>query len=377
MPLDVPPDEPALTRRARRAAVQRAATEQPLTRRQLRALSAQSIPVVEPLVEAPAAAAPASVPVAARGASSDDGPVADDPVDLFIEAARALNFTGQTPQQGAAPGVARSSAPAQDLVPVSVPRRPRTVTRRLATVAASIGAFGVAGLLAVGMTTPLSALAAGADVDPVAPPVAAAAPVEEEEIQAFIAPAETQSAPLERSSAYETARFRDLAEVAGINTDNAFFENDPTADIQWPFAVGVSMSSGFGARWGRLHEGVDFTPGEGAPIQAIADGVVRVATEAGGAYGVHVTIDHVIDGQVVTSHYAHMQYGSMRVRAGQEVKVGDVIGLVGNTGRSYGAHLHFEIRVNGGTSIDPLPWLREHAGRHFPKEGTVAEVAEG
>ena len=123
------------------------------------------------------------------------------------------------------------------------------------------------------------------------------------------------------------------------------------------------MSSGFGQRWGRMHEGIDLVPGAGAPIQSIAEGTVRIATESGGAYGVTVYIDHIVDGQVVTSHYSHMQYGSLRVSAGDTVEVGDIIGLVGNTGRSYGAHLHFEIIVNG-TKIDPLPWLQENAGRY-------------
>nr|WP_245325300.1 M23 family metallopeptidase [Microbacterium amylolyticum] len=127
-------------------------------------------------------------------------------------------------------------------------------------------------------------------------------------------------------------------------------------------------------RWGRLHEGIDFVPGEGAPIQSIADGVVRIATEAGGAYGVNVYVDHIIDGQLVSSHYAHMQYGSLQVQAGDTVKVGDVLGNVGNTGRSYGAHLHFEVIVNG-TAIDPMPWMQEHGNRHFSDEEREAARA--
>ncbi|WP_429977823.1 M23 family metallopeptidase [Microbacterium sp. NRRL B-14842] len=81
------------------------------------------------------------------------------------------------------------------------------------------------------------------------------------------------------------------------------------------------MSYGYGMRSGRLHEGIDFVPGNGAPIQAIADGTVRIATEQGAAYGVTVYIDHVIDGSVITSHYSHMQYGSLQVKAGDKVKV--------------------------------------------------------
>ena len=57
-----------------------------------------------------------------------------------------------------------------------------------------------------------------------------------------------------------------------------------------------------------------------------------------------------------------MQYGSLQVVEGQQVVAGDPIGKVGNTGRSFGAHLHFELRVNGEEAIDPLPWLQKHAG---------------
>ncbi|MFX7621115.1 M23 family metallopeptidase, partial [Acinetobacter baumannii] len=81
---------------------------------------------------------------------------------------------------------------------------------------------------------------------------------------------------------------------------------------------------------------------EGAPIQAIADGVVRTATEDGGGYGVMIIIDHKIDGQLVSSRYAHMLHGSMQVKQGDVVHVGEVIGHTGNTGRSFGAHTHFE-----------------------------------
>ena len=86
-------------------------------------------------------------------------------------------------------------------------------------------------------------------------------------------------------------------------------------ELTHPVAVRgrVPISYGFGMRSGRMHEGVDFTPGAGSPIQAIADGVVRVATNSGGAYGVSVIIDHKIDGQLVSSRYAHMQYGSLQV----------------------------------------------------------------
>src|SRR3546814_5397791 len=113
-------------------------------------------------------------------------------------------------------------------------------------------------------------------------------------------------------------------------------------------------------RSGRMHEGIDFGPGAGSPVQAIADGTVRIAPESGGAFGVTVVIDHVIDGELISSRYAHMQYGSLQVEPGQEVKVGTFIGRTGNTGRSYGAHTHLELLAGGTTAIDPLQCLPDN-----------------
>lgn len=140
------------------------------------------------------------------------------------------------------------------------------------------------------------------------------------------------------------------------------FTNDPASVVQWPFIVGVPISSPFGYRTppcpscSGFHAGVDMTPGIGTPIQAIADGVVTIATDQGGAYGVYVVIRHEIDGQVVESAYAHMLEGSLALQPGQAVRVGQMVGRVGDSGRSFGAHLHFELRT-GGEAVDPLVWL--------------------
>ncbi|MDO4024451.1 M23 family metallopeptidase [Clavibacter michiganensis] len=146
------------------------------------------------------------------------------------------------------------------------------------------------------------------------------------------------------------------------------FTNDINGTIQWPFASGVPISGVFGHRIAPCsngcssdHKGVDFAPGMGAPIQAIADGVVREAVNSDTGLGVHLVIDHVIDGQLVTSVYGHMLPGSLRVQAGDPVKVGTQIGQVGNTGASTGPHLHLEIHVADGTPVDPFAWLQEHA----------------
>lgn len=140
-----------------------------------------------------------------------------------------------------------------------------------------------------------------------------------------------------------------------------------SAAIQWPVPSSSPISSGFGYRNAPCgscssdHQGVDFTPGTGYPVQAIAQGVVREIGNPSGELGVFAIVDHVIDGELVSSVYGHMKIGSLTVRVGDEVTTGEQLGLVGNTGQSTGAHLHFGILDEDAEAIDPLAWLRKHA----------------
>ncbi len=304
-----------------------------------------------------AEAGPASKPV-----------VADDTADEFEAAARLFAFTGETAIQQPVAAAARPVA--QGLPATAAPRR--RDGRRIAAASFSIGVMGVVGLLTVGMTMPVSALASANGTANVASAETVATQnlavgggdVGGGSIQAYVAPAQSQAAVVDRADGYSAATYAQVAADTGIKNPSNFYVNDTSAAIQWPFAVGVGITYGFGMRDGVMHEGADFVPGEGAPIQAIADGTVREATEAGGGYGVVVVIDHKIDGQLVSSRYAHMLYGSLQVKPGDVVHVGQVIGHTGNTGHSFGAHTHFEILMNGTVAIDPIVWLRANAGRH-------------
>jgi murein DD-endopeptidase MepM/ murein hydrolase activator NlpD len=118
-----------------------------------------------------------------------------------------------------------------------------------------------------------------------------------------------------------------------------------------------------GSRLGKVfsggHQGFDFLPGANTPVLSIADGVVIAATNSDGSLGVHVEIEHVIDGEVVVSTYSHMAAGSLGLSVGDTVTRGQQVGLVGSTGASTGPHLHFQI-ILGGTPVDPLAWLNTH-----------------
>ena len=135
------------------------------------------------------------------------------------------------------------------------------------------------------------------------------------------------------------------------------------SEVQWPLPFGTPIISGFGIRecdgCATDHKGTDFNPGGGYPIQVIADGTVVSAGWDATGYGYMVVVQHNIDGQNVQSLYAHMLDGSIAVTAGQQVKRGEVLGLVGSTGESTGAHLHLGILLDGAF-VDPYPWLLAH-----------------
>jgi murein DD-endopeptidase MepM/ murein hydrolase activator NlpD len=116
----------------------------------------------------------------------------------------------------------------------------------------------------------------------------------------------------------------------------------------WP--VNGTVVSGFGMRWGRLHEGIDITVPTGTPIWAAAAGTVIHAGWLGG-YGNLVVVDH---GNGLATAYAHAS--AILVAVGQQVAQGETVALVGSTGNSSGPHLHFEVRVNG-IAVDPLLYL--------------------
>jgi murein DD-endopeptidase MepM/ murein hydrolase activator NlpD len=131
------------------------------------------------------------------------------------------------------------------------------------------------------------------------------------------------------------------------------FVNNPNSPVQWPFTRGVPIHTWFSVS----HLGLDMNPGIGTPVQAIADGVVVETGNPSGTYGVHAVIEHVVDGQKVTSLYGHMLEGSLAVSVGDVVTVGQLVGQVGSSGASTGPHLHFSIYVDG-TAADPYAWLK-------------------
>lgn len=119
----------------------------------------------------------------------------------------------------------------------------------------------------------------------------------------------------------------------------------------FPVRGSYRSTSGFGPRWGRMHEGHDWAGATGTPIHATADGVVVHAGRQGG-YGNLVKIKHDFGFE---TRYAHLS--RIRVNVGERVSRGERIGDMGTTGRSTGTHLHYEIR-KGGTAINPMKYIK-------------------
>ena len=128
---------------------------------------------------------------------------------------------------------------------------------------------------------------------------------------------------------------------------------------------GARLSSGFGNRkhpilgFTKMHKGVDFAAPVGTPILAAGDGIIEYSGWKG-AYGKYIRIRH--NGNFKTA-YAHLS--KIYKKRGTRIKQGDVIGTLGNTGRSTGPHLHYEILM-GGRQVNPLR-IKLPSGRHVPK----------
>ena len=137
----------------------------------------------------------------------------------------------------------------------------------------------------------------------------------------------------------------------------------PVASGEWGFPLGGGYSKGRGFGYNPVqgcgycstnHQGYDMAQGCGATIYAAGPGRVVTAGSWQG-YGNTVRIDH--GGELVTL-YGHMQWGSLRVSVGEQVAAGAPLGAEGNTGKSFGCHLHFEVQKSG-TPVDPEPFMAD------------------
>ena len=236
--------------------------------------------------------------------------------------------------------------PADDVPVLDTPRSPRLVRGLL------VGAVG-ASLLGLALTggSPTSTLTATSTAssstlevlyaDPVAPRVIA-----------------LPSAPAPARVVVRSSRSRAAAPKVTAPAKKAAAKKRLAFTSGWVRPSYASIVSPYGPRWGSFHKGIDFGAGYGDPIRAAGDGVVVGAGYQSGesGYGLITIIRH---SNGYYSAYAHQS--SDVVSVGDRVSAGEVIGYVGSTGHSTGAHLHFEIRTEEhGGQVNPATWLRNH-----------------
>jgi murein DD-endopeptidase MepM/ murein hydrolase activator NlpD len=174
----------------------------------------------------------------------------------------------------------------------------------------------------------------------------------EAEAAAAAARAAEEARAAEAARAAEEAKAAEAARAAEAAPAEAA---SPGGAVQ---LVTGRVTSGFGARFGRAHQGIDIAAPIGTPIRAPLAGTVIESGPASG-FGMWVQVRHA-DGTVTT--YGHINRSLVRV--GQEVAAGEVIAEVGNRGRSTGPHLHIEVETSSGNKINPRPWLDEHGIRY-------------
>ena len=252
----------------------------------------------------------------------------------------------------AVPSTILASEPAKP-APKKAPAKPR---KRFAARVFPLFAMLFAGALLVGVSVPASAF------------------IEEDAILPMTATSALPGQSLGAATDYKTTAIkRDLPTVTSYAAllaeryGNMNFSYEATnGRIRWPFAISVPISDAYGARvapcrgCSTMHRGVDFVPGDGSPISAIAAGTVTFTEVTNGGIGNQVQIEHELNGMTITSVYAGMRSNSSPLHVGDKVAVVDFVGLVGMTGVATGPHLHFELLINGDHT-DPFAWLKANA----------------
>jgi murein DD-endopeptidase MepM/ murein hydrolase activator NlpD len=166
---------------------------------------------------------------------------------------------------------------------------------------------------------------------------------------------------------YNRQQAEAAANLAG-GTDQVDLSNIPTGGGGVSPVPGAVIGAHFGqyGAWSRYHTGLDFRASYGTPIRAVKAGIVLYAGNSGDWAGNHVAVRHA-DG--MTTMYSHMS--SIATSAGATVQAGQIIGYVGQSGRAFGAHLHFELYPVGVKygdvykAINPQPWLAANGVRTY------------
>lgn len=152
-----------------------------------------------------------------------------------------------------------------------------------------------------------------------------------------------------------------IIDSIGVNEEKPMDQSDIESakiagQLIWPVksGKGIALTSLYGVRWGRSHRGIDLGAPTGTPVYAIASGKILFAADGNNGFGNLIIIQHK---GTTSSYYAHNS--KLKVKKGTQVRQGQLISLIGSTGRSTGPHLHFEIR-HGRKAVDPCGRLPNH-----------------
>lgn len=217
-------------------------------------------------------------------------------------------------------------------------RRPR---RRVAAVLGAVAALGMVATMALPSFGPSGEVPASAE-------------------EGQVLASQGSSVPLIDIESFESLDELEAAAEA-VTLEAGSFVNNPDAPVQYPFSKGVPLTDGFGPRAfpvAGFHDAQDFAAGYGAAVRAVASGKVLESGPTSDGCGFGLKISHRIDGKNVTSRYCHLAAAPV-VNVGQNVRVGEFVALVGNSGMSYGPHLHLVIEVDGA-AVDPMPFLAKY-----------------
>ncbi|WP_442638074.1 peptidoglycan DD-metalloendopeptidase family protein [Rossellomorea marisflavi] len=153
----------------------------------------------------------------------------------------------------------------------------------------------------------------------------------------------------------------DISDMVTLQSDVLFLKptdgrlTSPYGNRQNPTGAGIEF-----------HTGIDLANANGTPVMATADGVVVQVVSSNAGYGNHFKVKHEIQGKTFYSLYAHLSV--IGVQMGEEVKQGEIIGLMGSTGRSTGPHLHFEIQDSNQQHMNPESFIGKKADKPADKE---------
>jgi murein DD-endopeptidase MepM/ murein hydrolase activator NlpD len=286
---------------------------------------------------------------------------------------RALERSAERPLEkrtaARLPKGVKRSAVAKRPKPGAVATRPKPKPKTRSSIGSkllSLGAMVFVGALAAGMSLPANAFGPVGDVMSA---VADTKPATETAELQSVEVGDHIAAVSAARDQYTVLSWAEML-VLKYGTRDFKYSTDWTGDIRWPFPTAVTISSGYGERQApcagcsSMHMGLDFQPPNDSPVYAIAGGTVALQQDDQWGYGNHVIISHgdlLGDGQEVQTLYAHMQHGSVPVRTGDQIEVGQFLGLVGRTGTATGIHLHLEVLIDG-VQVDPFAWLKANAG---------------